>query len=361
MNSAPASCSNPIVLPPYTPNTPYPAASDATDPVLNFPVAGGTVAFGYNLGATSCTTPANLAPLQFTSAEIENIWNGTDTNWNSADLVATNPTLGAGAGNAGCTGPIKRQARSDNSGTTGIVMFYMSHINSSASVCGTGRDWAVVSSATTNSFALPTAGSNNVWPTGGTCAAAQPTESQGTPGVISAVSTTDGAIGYGELGDWSTRAPSVPLAALADPTGATFQTPSPANCTSLGSNNLPGGGGATDAVGLNGSPAGSGAANWAADALTLGAPNKADQTFQGAGYPVCALTWDMVLKNAHLPAANTTTNPLIGLTNDQRATMYAYFLYLLSPGAQLKLASAGYAPLPAAWPATIRSGIVANY
>jgi ABC-type phosphate transport system substrate-binding protein len=349
----------PTVASPFTPGLPYPPAGSATAPAMVFPIAGGATAMGFNLGAVSCPAPATPpTALNFTSAEADAIWQGTINKWNDPTLVANNPGL------SGCTGSIQRVARADNSGTTGQFMTYLNHIDS-AQLCDT---------TITTWSNLAGRNPNNVWPTG--CHDASnnvaPTvvEKAGTPALLNCVSGADtgtgcgdGSIGYGELGIWATTAPSVPLASLqtaASNTGTpVYITPGSgltgSNCSFLALGGLPGSKTANDSVSLNGTPKGSGFANWASDATT----NKSDFTFQGSNYPICGLTWDIVYTNLHL--IGVTGDPVPGLTANQRMNLYSFFSYALTTEGQAGLSGAGYDALPASWDSTIRGGFQNNF
>jgi hypothetical protein len=61
----------------------------------------------------------------------------------------------------------------------------------------------------------------------------------------------------------------------------------------------------------------------------------------------------------HWPAG--TGGPLANLTPDQRRTLYSYYVWLFSPEGQSSAGNVGYAPLPAAWQASILAGFKAAY
>ena len=108
---------------------------------------------------------------------------------------------------------------------------------------------------------------------------------------------------------------------------------------------LPLGGGG--AVGLNTSD------DWATDNA---AGNHADVTFIGSGYPICELTFALVYPG--LKAGGTAVS---SLTFDQRATLSAFFTYLLSSTGQSRLLGGAFlAPLPASILDSVRSAYQAN-
>jgi hypothetical protein len=105
----------------------------------------------------------------------------------------------------------------------------------------------------------------------------------------------------------------------------------------------------TTAVGLDPT------SNWTIDATT----NKSDITNAGGNtYPICALTWDFVYTHLN---NGSVSNPIAGLTADQRRTLYSFYVYALSPVAQDRLVNTGYDPLPATWLKTLRQGFQINY
>ena len=119
------------------------------------------------------------------------------------------------------------------------------------------------------------------------------------------------------------------------------------NCN-MGAKGLPGSSN-NDSVGLNAS-----GATGAADAR----PNVSDITFLGTGYPICALTWDFVYTRLN---NGSVSNPIAGLTADQRRTLYSFFTYVFSPAAQSRMAVQGYDPLPTTWLTKLRLGFQANF
>lgn len=340
-------CNFGTLTPPYTPTGPYPAAGDAAGTgtsgavrAMSFPVAGGAVAIGVRLEATTgCPTPP--AALNLTSADVSKLLGGDIANWNDATLVADNPDL------SGCDKPVKRVVRSDSSGTTQNLKNYLKNVdaNRAGATCQGAVTWTSLASSANNA----------VWPNAGdgTCASLQ--TANGSNGVIALLNgndstgaPNDGGIAYADLSDWSTAGDT--LASVAAAVGGAFQAPSAgasSNCSFAGL--LPGTN-ANDAVGLNVSTK----IGWATDAD----PIRSDFTNKGSAYPICALTWDLVYTSLN---GNSATTAIAGLTADQRRTLYSYFTYVLSPQAQGRLAVAGFTQLPAGFLTKLRSGFQTNF
>src|SRR5262249_49765198 len=72
------------------------------------------------------------------------------------------------------------------------------------------------------------------------------------------------------------------------------------------------------------------------------AGNRGDVTNTGTLYPICGVTFDFVFKGLN---ASGASSPITSLGDDQRRTLYSYFLYILSSAGQSKLGAANYAPL----------------
>jgi ABC-type phosphate transport system substrate-binding protein len=370
-------------------------AGDATANAMSIPIAGGAVAIAVNLNGM-CTTPP--AGINVTSQEFYDIWEGTINQWNDPHLVATNPILTAD----GCAGNIQRVVRPDNSGTTAIVMTDLNGIQSANGLSLTPAPNCTVNGSPppTTWAQLAAANPNTGWPEFCQDAAgnvALPTvtgTTSGSPALISMVESTNGSIGYAELGLWRRLPGGVSFvhlqsqtATVADGftndcisgcTAADFVTAGTlgqaSNCN-IGLNGLPGGSGATanQAVGLD---AGSPPANWASDAT----PNVENLTYAGAGYPLCALTFDMLYVGINpFPATAgatgatlTTTGPVQGLTFDQLRTEWDFFALMLSPlgqnGVQIQGAAASsglnsqtYDTLPSTWLDLLRQGFQSNF
>ncbi len=388
--SSPYNCDNgtintSAVPPPYGPQPsagPWPNSADAAANAMSFPIAGGAVAYGINLnGMCTGATPTNL---DLTQAEFQDIWEGTINQWNDPALVATNPSLSSD----GCSGPITRVVRKDNSGTTAITEFTLAKINPN-NLCGTdaSNNWYALATASSNAGTEPdalTGSSPNCVDSNGNAATnfVQPTNT-GTPAVISLVESTDGSIGYGELGLWGPAASlpaGVSFAQLQNSTGTAFVSPgssgAKSNCTLPLA--VPTGTTANDAVGL-------GTPTWS-NTGTAASPGAQDIADTGTGYPACGLTFDLVYtgqsetgevagsggtagctgSSTITGACQTVGGPLAGVTNDQLRTMYSYFTYLFSPLAQ-NASGTGYLdeqtldPLPAAWLPNLVSGFQDNF
>lgn len=128
-------------------------------PVLHIPMTSGAVVVTYNI-------PGLSAPLNLTGKDLADIYLGKITNWNSAEIKATNkgvnlPDL-----------PIMVVHRSDGSGTSFIFTDYLTKVN---------PDWAkrVGKASAVN------------WPAG--------LGGKGSEGVSGLVKQTPGAVGYVEL------------------------------------------------------------------------------------------------------------------------------------------------------------------
>jgi phosphate transport system substrate-binding protein len=319
--------------PPYTPAPTYPSANDTTANVMSVPVAGGAVTIGVNLVSTAtCATPPTS--LQFSTAAMTKLFGGDISNWSDPVLVADNPGLSS------CNKPIVRVVRQDKSGTTQTFKDYLKNADGprTGATCDPANTWTVLD-----------ADAQNVnWPQGAGCSTLSRPATSGAGPLVSLVGTTDGAVGYADLGDWSSS--TAALAGLRDAGNTQFVAPNTgtgANCAFAGA--LMPGSTNNDAVGLNGA-----GRNWAVDA----SPSRADVTFKGTGYPICGFTWDFVYTGL---SSTATQNPIAGLTPNQRRTLYSYFTYVFSPAAQTRLTAAGYAPLPASFLTKLRQGFQANF
>jgi len=392
--TAPYNCDNgtlntTAVPPPFGPQPSggaWPNALDTASPAMAFPVAGGAVAVAVNLnGMCSVATPTAIT---LTSDEFDKIWQGTINQWNDPELVQTDPILTTD----GCAGNIQRVVRQDNSGTTAITMFDLNGINKN-NLCGTD--------SATNWYSIGTASSNaGSWPQGCTdvngVAAPNPitATTSGSPSLIALLKTTNGGIGYAELGLWGTLGTGISFASLEDaadtttfglgdatPPSTVFQSPGTAGAKSHCSlpASVPTGSTPQAAVGLA-------TINWT-NTGTPTSPGKQDIAFQGSGYPACGLTFDLVyslVNNESGEATNpqgagcvitgttpngacqTVAGPVAGMTNDQLRTLYSYFTYVFSPLAQNGTAGAYLPnqtldPLPAGWLANLTNGYQQNF
>lgn len=335
--SCPTALNTGVVPPPYgpAPAGTWPATGDTARAAMNFPTAGGAVAYAVNLNGV-CTTPPT--GINLTAWEFDRIMQGTINQWNDPNLVATNPSLTTG----GCTGPIKRVVRRDNSGTTAITMFTLfggkTGALDNAVLCGSenathnNHTWLQIATLSANNANWPVANGTAPDCVDGSGNAAQPTvvpTANGSPALISTLDGTTGTngtlggIGYAELGLWPNPLPPgvsfVNVQTHDDFTTAgngngvtnpgpdsngqpAFQGPgtpgSASNCKIPVT--VPTGGTANGIVGLL-------AVNWRNDAT---GPQNANIAFSGAGYPGCGLTFDFVYSGLH----NAQTNELAGFT-----------------------------------------------
>jgi ABC-type phosphate transport system substrate-binding protein len=345
---------NANATPPYTPSpnaaSPfYPStangATNAQANMMSFPVAGGAAAIGVHFNAADTNCPHTAAATTLTTAQMSQIFSGEISNWSSVF--------------PGCNLAITRVVRSDVSGTTQGVKDYFAKSSPTDGTCGSiaGANWS-------NTYV--NINNNQTWPSGGTCASNLVT-ANGTgncsgagSGVIGQVCNTDGAITYGDLRSWAPPLTPGPVFLASLQTAASAGgTPvfvnagvvgGLSNCNISGVAQLPGGGTASDFVGLNSadgitpSPG-----NWGTD----GTPTVSNITYTGSKWPICTLTYDMMF--AGTSAANPG-GPTGGLTDNQRRTLYSFFLYVMSPAGQAGLASHGYDPLPASWLNLFRTG-----
>lgn len=168
----------------------YTPTETAAATILNIPTAISAVVLTYNVpGLPKGTT------LDFSPATVVNIFDGTDTKWNSADITADNP--GVTLPNTGIT--VVR--RSDGSGTTNIFTSWLSAVSSA---------WK----------AKYGAGTTVAWPT-------QDLGGKGSSGVEADVTGTPGAIGYVEL-TYAVQN-NTPAAGVKNGDGTGFVTPTVAS------------------------------------------------------------------------------------------------------------------------------------
>src|SRR5262249_55492668 len=149
--------------------------------------------------------------------EFDRIMQGTINQWNDSNLVATNPSLGTG----GCSGPIKRVVRRDNSGTTAITMFTLfggktGQLDNSV-LCGSenathnNHTWIQIATLSANNANWPVANGTAPDCVDANNNPAQPTvvpPANGSPSLITTLLGTNGGIGYAELGLWPSPLPS---------------------------------------------------------------------------------------------------------------------------------------------------------
>lgn len=342
------------VPPPYGPQAygfwPNPnGETNTTFKAMSFPIAAGAVAYVANLENTSpsstaggcTTTPSAGQELDLTTSEFDAIWEGTINQWNDPTLVANNSWLSTD----GCSGPIQRVVREDNSGTTAITMFTLNAYNKALSgLCaggeaGTPAAPAGVSWSNSNDnwyFAAISSSNWGWWPRGckdasnnvapnevwaGETSSTTESGSSGSGALINLVETNAapfptgnggwGSFGYAELGLWGTAPTTTPglvEAALPSPVTQSSGSPTyvtPGNPGSQSTCQLPAsvptGAGGTNAVGL-------GATTWT-NTGTPSAPGKQDiaDTLSSSGYPACGLTFDLVY--THQSEANEVAAP----------------------------------------------------
>jgi ABC-type phosphate transport system substrate-binding protein len=334
----------PAVTPPFTPNVaPFPNAADVAAPVMSFPVAGSSVVIGVNIQAANCTG-ARPTAIQLTGAMVSNLFQGEITNWNDPQL-RVGPTGAINAALATCNLAVKRVVRSDKSGTTQIQKNYLKAVDpSSQPTCVATPDF------TWSTLALDA--SNQTWPTGGTCTAL--VTANGNAGVVAACADSvanPGAVCYADLADISAAAGNPLLkSSIRNGTNTAFAAPNvslKANCN-FGAVTTPGTGTA-GAVGLD--PADT----WAFD-NALG--NRSDVTNQGAAYPICGMTFELVftgLNDGGVANANSQ------LTANQRRTLYSFMTYILSSTGQDRLTTNRYQSLGASLVSSLRTGFQAAF
>ncbi|HEY6888874.1 MAG TPA: hypothetical protein VI300_13875 [Solirubrobacter sp.] len=319
---------------PFAPQPTYPDATDATTVgIMSFPLAGSAVAIGYNLTAAACGGSTPPASIQLDSLQASRLFGGDTATWNDAALVAIQP---AGSTLANCAVGVSRFARLDNSGTTTIFKSYLNKADGARALCD-GTTW---------SARVGQNGSN--FPSGGTCTPVSYVS--GNPAVVDATAGTVGGLGYGDLSDWRTRQPQIGLASVRNQSNDAYVSPlagTGSNCSFAGAT-LPAGG-ANGAVGIAGNA-------WASDLPP--ATNKSDVTFVGAGYPICGFTFGLVRPGL---SAGAGTGAIARLSNNQRRTLYSYLLFALSPTTQAQLSANFYAPVPATFLTSIRTGYNSNF
>jgi ABC-type phosphate transport system substrate-binding protein len=327
--SCPTALNTAVVPPPYGPQPAgtYPATGDTARAAMNFPTAGGAVAYAVNLNGVCPTPPTGI---NLTAWEFDRIMQGTINQWNDANLVATNPSLST------CSGPIKRVVRRDNSGTTAITMFTLFGGKAGALdngvLCGSenathnNHTWIQIATLAANNANWPVANGTSpdcVDANGNPAQATVVPANTGSPAVISTLDGTVGTdgtlggIGYAELGLWpNPLPPGVSFVNLQ--THDDFTTPGNGNgVTNPGvdsngqpafqSPGSPGGAShctisATPPTGSTGNAmVGLLATNWRNDPT---GPQDANIAFAGAGYPGCGLTFDFVYSGLHNAQSN---------------------------------------------------------
>jgi ABC-type phosphate transport system substrate-binding protein len=304
-----------------------PATGDTASTPLNFPTAGGAVAYAINLNSMCTSGPPTS--INLTADEFNKIWEGTINQWNDSELTTTNPILTTD----GCTGNIQRVVRFDNSGTTAITMFTLNGIDPQpGTLCGTDNatTWLGIATSSNNSGKWPQAnGASPDCVDSTSHAAPNPVTggANGSPTLITKLLATNGGIGYAELGLWPNPLPAgvtfVNLQTASDfnTPGNGLTNPNPGNDTngnppysgpgSPGSAslckfqaNFPLGSGPLQGAGLSPATA------WENDPTGPLQPEKI--AFNGSGYPACGLTFDLVQSKIHNGETGEVASPTAG-------------------------------------------------
>lgn len=352
-----ANVTNPVGGP-----VPWPNAADTTSPIMSYPVAGSSVVPAVNLSGAGCT-PA-VTSLQFTSAMVDGLFDGTIKTW-------ADPALRAGGVNPGlanCTGSIARVVRQDNSGTTQVFKNYLAKVDPALNAAGcatnAGFDWTTLRNAPSPNTGWPGGGAAG---TGGTPTAiavgaavpanpnanCSPVVSATASGATNLRAVLDQAgfsgIGYLDLADTVAGVNLIkPSVRNAADTG--YIAPNVATRANCNFSTVSAPAGTPDgAVGLDA------ADTWAFDQAVN---NRSDVTFTGTGYPICGLTFALVYTGMN---SSAVANPVTALTDPQRRTLYSFMSYALSSAGQDKLTTNNYARLPVTLVGTIRSGFQANF
>lgn len=326
------------LVPPFQPSpAPFPAALDTrggngtNGNFVAFPIAGASVAVGANLSCAAAAGGINLS-----TSEVSRLFGGTAgggeiTNWNQVNDLTDLST---------CSIPVRRVVRSDASGTTGIFKTFLRNARPADALCQVPPPTGV---ATNNWQGYLDA--NQSWPQGVDCSPL--ITGNGNAGVVSGVAAVDGSVGYADISDWSAF-PAAKLAGVANTAGVAVSpgTPGASNCN-LQNISLPPTGPA-GAVGTNANPT----LTWASNSVANGGRAYSDVTFTGDGYPICGMTHMMTW--AGLSGGAGAINRL---TANQRRTLYSYMIYLTSPAAQSRLATAGYNAIGQSRLNTIRAGL----
>jgi len=293
------------------------ALSDQTANLMSFPVTGTAVAVGaYFAGTAGCPTQP-----QITGTQLSGLFSGQTTNWSQL-----------GGAFAGCNLAVRRDVRSDSSGTTQNFKNYLAAVDpNTVPACATGTGAASWTTLALNA-------NNTVWPGqgGGTCSTLVRGHISGNLGVlddcagVNGEAAVAGTICYADLPDFENglyqAVAGFDTAQLQAGATGTFVKPfngHRANCDFSGIKTP--GSSPDGAVGL---AAGD---SWAFD---NGGGNNAAVANLGTGWPACAVTWDFVYAGTS-QAANAATQPNRQLNNDMRRTLYSYMLYILGSGQSL--------------------------
>jgi ABC-type phosphate transport system substrate-binding protein len=368
---------------PFTPTgTPFPGAGDVTSPILSFPVAVSAVALGINFTAAgSNATCRNANNYHFSANQVSKLMGGDFLTWDQVIPGCLTP--------GGTAIPIKRVVRSDNSGTSQIMLNFLGDVDGTA---GTNRAGANCESpsnpnpvSVTWNKAQPKPPGPHLWPgddeTTPTASCSQIVHGwkSGNPGVIdvcdgahqpsSAGHTSseyaqfdesdgafdsNGAVCYADLPDLKIaqaagQAPNLRLASVATANNssifASAANGQAANCDTSAISR-PGTGNGADLVGLNATD------TWASDNTGV---VHSDITDKGSKYPICGPTFMLVYPLGTTPTANSR------LTAAQIRTLYAYVNFIESSAGQNLLNSNFYASMPLGLYTDIRSAFQANF
>jgi ABC-type phosphate transport system substrate-binding protein len=359
--------------PPFQPQATkneYPNAGDTTAPFMSFPIGGSSVALGVNLKEGICVKGPPTS-LQFTAKEVSRLFGGSVAAWNDAELVENNPILATDE----CTGAVTRIVRQDSSGTTNIFKAYLVRAdnNRATQKCSEGVKWETFFAHNIEwpGFTEAESKEKESKPAEGNCSAIKHASASGNGKLLALLAATNGGIAYADLPQEQETIkneekanekrkeksePEVPVlvtSKVQNATATSFQSPNTgkaANCTYAGVVSLPGNGSASEAVGVGNTEG----KNWANNAE----PNEGNATDRGSKYPICGLTWDLVM--THL-ANGEVANPIGPMTADQRRTLYSFFTFILGSSAQNTLSTIDYAPLPAAFLQPLREGFQENF
>jgi ABC-type phosphate transport system substrate-binding protein len=311
------------------------ASGDQPANVMSFPVTGTAVAVGVYFGASppaGCpTTP------QLTKQNISDLFGGIDTNWSQVF-------------GAGCSVPVTRVVRSDNSGTSQNFKNYLKAINPSGLLCDGVKTWTAVAVDNTPN-----------WPTGGSCSPLTQGHISGNPGVLDTCAGVNGqpqvagSICYADLPDFESstyqNVANFDTAELQAGASGAFVDPligHHANCdfnviTTPGPDQ-------NGAVGLDPGD------TWATD--NAGGVHQ-NVWNKGNGWPACATTFDLVYSGLS-QISTAATQPNRALSDNQRRGLYSYMLYVLNEGQALTPAIF-YQSLPQGLLNLEISGFKANY
>ncbi len=267
-------------------------------PLLQIPLYVNGIAIAYNI---PCRVPA----VKFRSQILSLIFSGSITRWSDPTLVQDNPKL------ATCNVPIRLVKRADSAPATTIFKDFLAKRN---------PQWQT----------LKLEGANQQWPTlNFACSGG------GDAGMANCIRSFRGAIGYVQLSVAVARGLTL---GLVENVAGSFVAPSAATCgAAANSATIPPGIQSSNVAGVYNTkavPAAMG--DWSTVSIT-DAPN-------GAGgppsYPICGLSYAFVFYSMGNAYGLNIPGPVMRNVID-------YFWVALYDTTQRKLASFGYAPLPA--------------